>query len=98
MPPVTSTVVKKIGEIPLVPATTGAMLMNGTYGLACLPAHRATLLTPDIREEPTPMVPFSAISITLAFGCFFCSSTISCWASGAIIHWPCSSRSARECA
>ena len=69
MPPVTSTVVKKIGEIPFVPATTGPILINGTYGLACLPAHRATLLTPDIREEPTPIVPFSAISITLAFGC-----------------------------
>ena len=30
MPPVTPTVVWKIGEIPLVPATIGAMLTNGT--------------------------------------------------------------------
>ena len=29
IPPVTSTVVKKIGEIPLVPATIGAMFTNG---------------------------------------------------------------------
>ena len=71
IPPVTSTVVRKIGAIPLVPATTGAMLMNGTYGLACSPAQSATLFTPDIREEPTPIVPFSAISITLALGCCF---------------------------
>ncbi len=42
--------------------------------LACLPVHSATLFTPDIREEPTPMVPFSAISMTRASGCAFCSS------------------------
>ncbi len=30
MPPVTPTVVRKIGEMPLVPATTGAMLTKGT--------------------------------------------------------------------
>ena len=30
IPPVTPTVVKKIGAIPFVPAITGAMLMNGT--------------------------------------------------------------------
>ena len=33
IPPVTSTVVRKIGEIPFVPAIIGAMLTNGTYGL-----------------------------------------------------------------
>ena len=74
MPPVTPTVVKKIGEIPFVPATIGAIFTNGTYGLACLPVQSATLFTPDIREEPTPIVPFSAISITLASGCCFCRS------------------------
>ena len=84
MPPVTPTVVKKMGEMPLVPATTGAMLMNGTYWLACLPIQSATLFTPDIREEPTPMVPFSATSITRLSGCCFCNSrssfcrTVSC--------------------
>ena len=77
IPPVTSTVVKNIGEIPLVPATTGAMLINGTYGLACLPAKSATLLTPDIRDEPTPIVPFSAINITFALGCLTCNARIS---------------------
>ena len=30
MPPVTPTVVRKIGEMPLVPATIGAMLTKGT--------------------------------------------------------------------
>ena len=64
MPPVTPTVVKKIGEIPFVPATIGALLMKGTYGLAFFPVHNATLFTPDIREDPTPIVPFSAINIT----------------------------------
>ena len=68
IPPVTPTVVRKIGAIPLVPATTGRLLMNGMYGEVFSPAHSATLFTPDIREEPTPMVPFSAISITLASG------------------------------
>ena len=71
IPPVTPTVVKKIGETPFVPATIGALLTKGTYGLACLPVKRATLLTPDIREEPTPIVPFSAINITRLSGfCF----------------------------
>ena len=78
MPPVTPTVVKKMGEMPLVPATTGAMLMKGTYGLACLPIHRATLFTPDIRDDPTPMVPFSATSMTRLPGCCFWSSSNSC--------------------
>ena len=68
MPPVTLTVVRKIGEMPLVPATIGKMLTKGTYWLACLPVQRATLLTPDMREEPTPMVPFSAMSMTLLPG------------------------------
>jgi hypothetical protein len=36
----------------------GAILMNGTYGLAFLPVQRATLFTPDILDEPTPIVPF----------------------------------------
>ena len=74
MPPVTPTVVKKMGEMPLVPATTGAMLMKGTYSLACFPIHRATLFTPDMRDEPTPMVPFSATSMIRLSGCCFCSS------------------------
>ena len=30
MPPVTPTVVRKMGEMPLVPPTMGAMLMKGT--------------------------------------------------------------------
>ena len=30
MPPVTPTVVRKIGEMPFVPATIGAILTNGT--------------------------------------------------------------------
>ena len=30
IPPVTPTVVRKMGEIPFVPPTIGAMLMNGT--------------------------------------------------------------------
>ena len=37
IPPVTSTVVRKIGEIPFVPATIGAILTNGTYGLPGFP-------------------------------------------------------------
>ena len=77
IPPVTSTVVRKIGAIPFVPATIGAILIKGTYGLACLPVNSATLLTPDIRDEPTPIVPFSAISITFALGCLTCSALIS---------------------
>ena len=68
IPPVTPTVVKKIGAIPLVPAITGAMLIKGTYGLEEIPVHKATLLTPDILEDPTPIVPFSAISITRLSG------------------------------
>ena len=68
IPPVTSTVVKNIGEIPFVPATIGAILTNGTYGLPGLPVHNATLFTPDILEEPTPIVPFSAINIILLSG------------------------------
>jgi hypothetical protein len=32
--------------------------MKGTYGLAFLPVQRATLFTPDILDEPTPIVPF----------------------------------------
>ena len=47
----TSTVVRKIGEMPLVPATIGAMLTKGTKGLACVPIHRATLFTPDILDD-----------------------------------------------
>ena len=70
IPPVTPTVVKKIGAIPLVPAITGAMLMKGTYSLALTPVHNATLFTPDILEEPTPIVPFSATNITLLSACF----------------------------
>ncbi len=69
IPPVTSTVVRKIGEIPLVPPTIGAIFTNGIYGLACLPVQSATLFTPDIREDPTPIVPFSAINITVLSGC-----------------------------
>ena len=34
IPPVTPTVVRKIGDIPFVPATIGAIFTNGTYGLA----------------------------------------------------------------
>ena len=77
IPPVTLTVVRKIGEIPLVPATIGAKFTNGTYLLACLPVHNATLFTPDIRDEPTPIVPFSAINITRLSGCFSLSAVIS---------------------
>ena len=68
MPPVTLTVVKKIGDIPFVPATIGAMLTNGIYLLDGTPVQRATLFTPDILEEPTPIVPFSATNITLLSG------------------------------
>ncbi|CAI8255591.1 MAG: Uncharacterised protein [SAR116 cluster bacterium] len=98
MPPVTPTVVWKIGEMPLVPATMGAILTNGTYLLACLPVHRATLFTPDIRDEPTPIVPFSATSMTCLPGCCSFSALISACARSEIMHLPCSSRSARECA
>ena len=73
IPPVTPTVVKNIGDIPLVPATMGEILMKGIYGLDFLPIQSATLLIPDILEEPTPIVPFSAISITLLLGYFFCN-------------------------
>ena len=45
IPPVTSTVVEKIGEIPFVPPTMGAILTNGTYELAFFPIHNATLFT-----------------------------------------------------
>ena len=69
MPPVTPKAVWKIGEIPLVPPTIGAILTKGIYGLACFPVHNATLFTPDILDEPTPIVPFSAISITCLSGC-----------------------------
>ncbi len=88
MPPVTPTVVWKIGEMPLVPATIGAMLMKGTYLLACLPVQSATLLMPDMRDEPTPMVPFSAISITCLSGCCSFSASISCCARSEIRHLP----------
>ncbi len=98
IPPVTSTVVKKIGEIPFVPPTIGAKLTNGTYGLACFPVQSATLFTPDIRDEPTPIVPFSAINITDLSGCCACKALISSCACGVIIHLPCNSRSERECA
>ena len=98
MPPVTSTVVRKIGEIPFVPATIGAILTKGTYGLPGFPVHNATLLTPDILDEPTPMVPFSAINIILLSGCCFCIFCISDCASAEIIHFPCNSLSDLECA
>ena len=98
IPPVTSTVVRKIGEIPFVPATIGAILTNGTYGLPGFPVHNATLLTPDILEEPTPMVPFSAINIILLSGCCFCICCISDCASADIMHLPCNSLSDLECA
>ena len=71
IPPVTSTVVRKIGDIPFVPATIGAILTNGMYGLPGFPVHNATLFTPDILEEPTPIVPFSAIIIILFSGWSF---------------------------
>ena len=98
IPPVTPTVVRKIGEIPLVPAIIGAIFMNGTKELACLPIHRATLFTPDILDDPTPIVPFSAISIIVLSGCFsfkakssFCRSTLC-----SNIHLPCNSLSDLE--
>ncbi len=98
IPPVTPTVVRKIGEIPLVPATIGAILTYGIYGLACLPIHNATLLTPDILDEPTPIVPFSATSIILLFGCFCCNSSNSfCFFSlCSNIDFPCNSLSDLE--
>ena len=71
IPPVTPTVVRKMGEIPFVPATIGALFTKGTYGLAFVPVHKATLLTPDILEDPTPIVPFSAINITRFSGFTF---------------------------
>ncbi|MNX75278.1 hypothetical protein D3C86_1067440 [compost metagenome] len=77
IPPVTPTVVRKIGEIPFVPAIIGAILINGTYGLACLPVHNATLFTPDILDDPTPIVPLSAINITLLSGCASLKALIS---------------------
>ena len=77
IPPVTPTVVKKIGEIPFVPAIIGEIFTNGIYGLAGFPVHNATLLTPDILEEPTPIVPFSAINMTRLPGFFFWSFWIS---------------------
>ena len=61
-----------------------------------MPVHNATLLTPDILDDPTPIVPFSATSITLLFGCFSCNFLISTWASSEIIHLPCNSLSALE--
>ena len=77
IPPVTPTVVRKIGETPFVPATIGAEFTNGTYGLDCFPVHKATLLIPDILEDPTPIVPFSATSIMRLSGCFSLRSSIS---------------------
>ena len=53
---------------------------------------------PDILEDPTPIVPFSAISISLLSGFLFWSSLISDCAFSEIIHLAWSSRSARECA
>ena len=84
--------------MPLVPATTGKIFTNGTYGLACLPVHRATLFTPDMREDPTPIVPFSATNMTLLPGCSSCSALISFCAASEIMDLPCNSRSDRECA
>ncbi|GIR49318.1 MAG: hypothetical protein CM15mP58_14150 [Burkholderiaceae bacterium] len=54
--------VKNIGDIPFVPATIGAKLTNGIYGLACLPSI-GNIIYSDILEEPTPIVPFSATTI-----------------------------------
>ena len=98
IPPVTSTVVRNIGETPFVPAITGAMFIKGIYLLAFLPIQRATLLTPDIREEPTPIVPFSAINIILLSGCFACkaNSSFCCSLLCSNIHCPCSCRSDLE--
>ena len=98
IPPVTPRAVWKIGEMPLVPATIGAMLTNGMYGLACFPVHNATLFTPDILEDPTPIVPFSAINMTCLSGCCACSARISSCAFSEIMHLPCNSLSDRECA
>jgi hypothetical protein len=56
IPPVTSTVVRKIGEIPFVPATS-EQYNEGNIWTCFLPVQRATLFTPDILDEPTP-VPF----------------------------------------
>ena len=61
-------------------AVTAALL------LACLPVQSATLLMPDMRDEPTPMVPFSAISITCLSGCCSFSASISCCARSEIRH------------
>jgi hypothetical protein len=36
IPPVTSTVVRKIGEIPFVPPTIGALFTNGIYAIYSL--------------------------------------------------------------
>ena len=98
IPPVTSTVVRKIGDIPFVPATTGAILINGTYGLACLPIHNETLFIPDILDEPTPIVPFSASNMTILSGWFFCKSNSSfcCFVLCSNMHFPCSSLSDLE--
>ena len=100
IPPVTPTVVRKIGDTPLVPAITGAIFINGMYLLAFFPIQRATLLTPDILDEPTPMVPFSAISMTRLSGCLACNSNNAfCWSLlCSNIDCPCSCRSDLECA
>ena len=48
-----------MGDMPFVPPTIGAMLIKRTY-LPFSPIHKATLFTPDILDEPTPIVPLSA--------------------------------------
>ena len=92
IPPVTSTVVKNIGDTPFVPAITGAIFIKGIYLLDFSPIQRATLLTPDILDEPTPIVPFSAINITLLSGCFACraNNSFCCSLLCSNIHCPCS--------
>jgi hypothetical protein len=54
IPPVTSTVVKKIEKFR---SYNRAIFIKEHKGLLFLPVHSATLLTPDILDEPTPIVP-----------------------------------------
>ena len=55
------------------------------------------IVHPDMREDPTPIVPFSATNITLCRMLFLQRLDFVC-ATSEIMDLPCNSRSDRECA
>merc|ERR1712023_19549 len=66
MPPVTPTVVRKIGEIPLVPATTGAKFTKGTMGVGSSRMSGVNNVALWTGKQASPYVPFVNIAPIVA--------------------------------